>query len=125
MLKRPSSRLPARTTRCVPGGRSAARPTTCSVKAEEARGVLAHDLASRLLRERELEHVLRVVEVVVGPVGGEHGAVLAVEEAEHVDDVLPPLGLLDRLGAVVELAHVAARAVLEQRHLAPPLEVLL
>src|SRR3712207_6613318 len=89
MLKMPTSRLPARTTRCVPGGRSSARATTCAsgIELEEAHRVLAHDLPPRLRREREPEHVARVVEVVVRPVRGEHDRVLAAEEREQVDDV--------------------------------------
>src|ERR1700722_9200918 len=112
MLKTPSSRRPTRTTRCEPGGSSSARPigystgsaATCAdlPEREEALRVPGEELRLRLVREGQPGDVLRVVEVVVGPVGGEHRLVLAVEEPEEVDDVLHALGLLDRLRAVVE-----------------------
>src|SRR3954454_22607564 len=133
MLNTPSSRFATRTTRCWPSGRSSARPIACSVgpgtsegdvEAEEAGGVQSHDLAPGLGRERQPEDVLGMVEVVVRPVGGEHRGVLAVEQVEQGDDVAAALGLLDRLGAVEEAAHGAARALLQERHLPPALDVL-
>src|SRR5919108_4213693 len=113
MLNTPISRLPALTTRCVPGGKSATRATGCdsAIEAEEADGVLAHDLAARLVREGQAEHVAGMVEIVGRPVGGEHDRVLAVEEPDDLDDVGAPLGLLDRLRAVVEPLDVVARAL--------------
>src|SRR5439155_8828425 len=126
MLKSPSSRLPTRTTLCVPSGRSSTSPTVCSgIEAEEADRVLAHDLPARFRGERQAEDVLRVVEVVVRPVGCEHRAVLAVPELEQLDDVARALRLLDRLGPVVETPHVVARPFLQERHLAAALDVLL
>ena len=66
-----------------------------------------------------------MVEVVVRPVGGEHDRVLAVEELHQRDDVAQVLGLLDRLRGDVDLLEVVARALGEERDLAPALEVLL
>src|SRR4051812_50182719 len=66
-----------------------------------------------------------MVEVVVGPVRREHRLVLAVEQVVQLHDVTEPLRLLDRLGPVEELLDVAARPLLEQRHLTAPPDVLL
>src|SRR6266487_3489477 len=126
MLKSPSSRFPARTTLCAPSGRSSISPTACSdIESEEADRVLAHDLPLRLGAEGQAEDVLGVVEVVVWPVGCEQRAVLAVPELEQLDHVDCPLGLFDGLGSEVEAAHVVTRPLLEYRHLAAALDVLL
>ena len=66
-----------------------------------------------------------MVEVVVGPVGGVDRRVLAVVELHQRDDVAQALGLLDRLRGHVDALDVVARALVEERHLAPALEVLL
>src|SRR5919106_4954318 len=89
MLKMPISRLPARTIRWLPEGTSVDAPIKYSlgtgvrrVEVEEADGVAAHDLSARLGAKGEPEDVLRVIEIVVGPIRREHRAVLSVEELE-------------------------------------------
>src|SRR3954467_7710473 len=97
MLNTPTSRPSTTTTRCVPAGKSAARPTTVTVDPQQRQRVLAEQLAALRVRERHLVELHRVVEVVVRPVRGEHCRVLAVVELDQRDDVAQPLRLLDRL----------------------------
>jgi hypothetical protein len=66
-----------------------------------------------------------VVEVVVRPVGGEDGSVLAVVEFHQANEVLQILRLLDRLGGVVEPLHIVAGSFFEDWDLPSPLQVLL
>src|ERR1700755_2221619 len=96
MLNTPISRPSTETTRCVPSGKSATRPTTVTIDPEQRERVLADDLAPQLLAERHLVELDRVFEVVVRPVRRVHRRVLAVIELDQRDDVAQPLGLLDR-----------------------------
>src|SRR5262245_38962365 len=97
MLNTPTSRPSTVTPRCVPSGKSARRPTTVTIDPEQGQRVLAEQLAPALLAEWHLVELDRVIEVVMRPVGGEHGRVLAVVEVQQRDDVTQALGLLDRL----------------------------
>src|SRR3954466_10058504 len=108
MLKTPTERPSTVTTRCVPSGKSATVPTTVTIDPEQRQRVLAEDLRPRLLRQRHHVELHRVVEVMVRPVGGEHGRVLPVVELHQRDDVAQALGLLDRLRRDVDLLHVVA-----------------
>src|SRR5947209_17857094 len=107
MLNTPISWRPASTMRRPPAGKSSTGPTSirsgmhaAGSQPQEPLRVLAEDLPSRLGGERQLEHGRRVVEVVMGPVGGEHDLVLAVEQIHDRDYVVRRRRLLDRLGAV-------------------------
>src|SRR5690242_8742451 len=111
MLNTPTSRPSTTTTRCVPAGKSAARPTTVTIDPQQRQRVLAEQLAALLLRQRHLVELHRVVEVVVRPVGREHGGVLAVVELYQRDDVAQALRLLDRLRGHVDALDVVARAL--------------
>src|SRR6266511_365659 len=96
MLKRPSSRFPARTTRCVPSGTSCAGATAYSrgsralagsaiqLEPEEADRVLAHDLPARLATEGQAEDVLRVVEIVMRPVGRSEEHTSELQSRENI-----------------------------------------
>src|SRR5215212_2139731 len=68
------------------------------VDLKQAQSVLTEDLAPNLVREWHLVHLDGVVEVVVRPVGGEDGVVLAVVEVHHRHEVAEVLRLLDGLG---------------------------
>src|SRR3954454_1171695 len=82
---------------------------------EEVEGVFAHDLALHLQGHRQIHDRLRVVEVVVRPVGGEEGSVLAVIHTDDVDEMLRVVRLLQWLrGEPHPLLHVLARALLEK-----------
>src|SRR6185503_17883651 len=125
MLKMPTERPSTVTTRCVPSGKSATRPTTVTIDPEQRQRVLTENLAPQLLAKRHLVELDRVVEVVVRPVGGVHRRVLAVEELDQRDDVAQALGLLDRLRGHVHPLDVVAWALGQERHLAAALDVLL
>ena len=133
MLKTPSSRFadphdPVRALRAAPRrGRAVLGRLTLMrrLEAEEAHGVLAHDLAPRLGAERQAEEVLRMVEVVVRPVGGEHRLVLAVEQLVELDDVRRARPAPRSAACRRRTADVVARPLLQQRHLPAPLDVLL
>src|SRR5215211_6752582 len=147
MLKTPISLLPTFTTLWLPSGNSETSPTTCSLRScviyllafptleveapalgvdlEETQGVLPEDLAPHLAGEGDLVHLHRVVEVVVGPVRGEDGRLLAVVEVDQGYEVVQVLRLLDGLGGVEEFLHVVAGTLLEDGDLPPALQVLL
>src|ERR1700759_1381097 len=121
MLKTPTGRPSTSTTRCVPSGKSATRPTTVTIDPEQRQRVLAEHLRARLRRERDAVEQGGVVEVVVRPVGGEDRRVLAVVELHQRDDVLQPLGLLDRLRGDIDALDVVAGPLGEEWDLAPAL----
>src|SRR5919112_2072439 len=125
MLNTPTSRPSTSTTRCVPGGKSATVPTTVTIDPEQRERVEAEHLGPLRVVQRHLVELHRVVEVVVRPVGGEHRRVLSVIELHQRDEVLQALRLLDRLRGHEDALDVVARALGEERHLAPALQVLL
>src|SRR3954454_20871145 len=125
MLNTPISRPSTETTRCVPSGKSATRPTTVTIDPEQRERVLPEHLAPQVVAQRHLVELDRVVEVVVRPVRGVHRRVLAVVELDQGDDVAQPLGLLDRLRGHVDALDVVTRALGQERHLAAALDVLL
>src|SRR5262249_31761837 len=97
MLNTPIERPSTSTTRCVPSGKSATRPTTVTIDPEQRQRVLTENLAPQRLTQRHLVDLGRMVEVVMRPVRRVHRRVLAVEELDQRDDVAHALGLLDRL----------------------------
>src|SRR3954454_18236364 len=121
MLNTPISRPPTVTTRCVPSGKSATRPTTVTIDPEQRQRVLTENLAPELFTQWHLVELHRMVEVVVRPVPRVHRRVLAVEELDQGDDVAQPLGLLDRLRGHVDPLDVVAGALGQERHLAASL----
>src|SRR3954471_22399217 len=125
MLNTPISRPSTSTTRCVPSGKSATRPTTVTIDPEQRQRVLPEQLAPQILVERHLVELDGVVKVVVRPVRRVHRRVLAVIELDKSDDVAEPLGLLDRLRGYVDPLDVVTRALGQERHLAAALHVLL
>src|SRR3954451_11424509 len=125
MLNTPTSRPSTSTIRWVPSGKSATVPTTVTIDPEQLQRVLPEQLRALVVRQRHLVELHGMVEVVVRPVGGVDGGVLAVVELHQRDDVLQPLGLLDRLRGAVHPLDVVAWPLGQERHLAPALQVLL
>src|SRR5271169_5788944 len=79
-------------------------------ESKELHRVLRSDLPFDILGQRVAQELRRVVEVVVRPVGRETDAPIVSDELQEPEVVARPLRLFDRLGAVVELAHVVARS---------------
>jgi len=65
MLNTPTDRPSTETTRCVPSGKSATRPTTVTIDPEQRQRVLTENLAPKVFTQWHLVELDRVVDAAL------------------------------------------------------------